>query len=398
MKSHKSGWIILLAGVLLSTAGCSSVDLRLATPNEIDQTADEVVDESQIVVLVGSLDAAVWLDTQAYTRGYKLQTQETLSGLGTVLMRFQVPPGLDGAEAIRELERIEPSATAGVNHRYSFQSVADGENTALKPISGRRYANAMVAWPASGCTAVAPVGIIDTSIDRAAPALKDVEIQQAFFSDGGREFDSAHGTAIAELLAGNDRLQGARLFNAVVISEDRSGNPSTGVDSILQALDWLMVSGVRIINLSLAGPYNKILDQGIGLAARNGALVVAAAGNGGANSPLRYPAAFPEVIAVTAVDARGQIYDKAVNGPHIDFSAPGVDVFVSLDQAGRYMTGTSIAAPFVTSRIAADPQLASGKSAQDVRQALERQSLDLGAEGNDPVFGAGLVNSQESCQ
>ena len=83
---------------------------------------------------------------------------------------------------------------------------------------------------------------------------------------------------------------------------------------------------------------------------------------------------------------------------YVDFAAPGVDVFVPLDGSGRYMTGTSIAAPFVTALIASSPEAATLGSVAAVRASLARDAVDLGAAGNDDTFGAGLARAPQSCR
>ena len=150
-----------------------------------------------------------------------------------------------------------------------------------------------------------------------------------------------------------------RLFYAAVVGNVPDADPAAGVDAIMRAIDWLHGSGVRLVNVSLAGPYNKILDRGLAAAADRGMVIVAAVGNDGPGAPPRYPAAFDFVIAVTAVDADLAAYARAPRGSYVDFAAPGVDVFVPLAGSGRYMTGTSIAAPFVTALIASSPEAAS---------------------------------------
>ena len=175
-------------------------------------------------------------------------------------------------------------------------------------------------------------------------------------------------------------------------------DPAAGVDAILRAIDWLHGSGVRLVNVSLAGPYNKILDRGLAAAAERGMVIVAAVGNDGPAAPPRYPAAFDFVIAVTAVDADLAPYARAPRGRYVDFSAPGVDVFVPLGGGGRYMTGTSIAAPFVTAMIASSPEAASLGSVAAIRGSLAQQAVDLGAAGSDDTFGAGLARAPDACR
>lgn len=381
----------LSIAMLFLVAACSQPQLRLAPVDEIEADESVVVDDQELVVLVGSTDAAVWLDTQTYARGYRLKTQEPLGGLGTIMMVFKLPEGLEGARAIGEVERLEPGATAGVNHRYTYQAdPRTPEEIQQEAVYRRTYASRLIGWPAAGCPAQLPVGIIDASIDLDALVFQRARITQKQFSSRPSQKEDWHGTAVAELLVGSGRLNNAKLYSASVISHDVRGQASAGVSDILRALDWLVSEGVRIVNISLAGPYNKILDQGIQFAAKQGLIIVAAAGNGGPQSTQKFPAAFPEVIAVTAVDARGAIYNKAVQGDHIDIAAPGVDVFVAGSGDGRYITGTSFAAPFVTAQLAATVNPNNLPSLEGARESLSASSRDLGPTGHDDTFGAGL--------
>ena len=184
----------------------------------------------------------------------------------------------------------------------------------------------------------------------------------------------------------------------MVVGGVSNSEPAAGVDAIMRAINWLHGSGVRLVNVSLAGPYNKILDRGLAAAAGRGMVIVAAVGNDGPDAPPRYPAAFDFVIAVTAVDADLHPYARAPRGSYVDFAAPGVDVFVPFGGTGRYVTGTSIAAPFVTALIASNPDAARLGSVTTVRAGLAREAMDLGAVGNDDTFGAGLARAPQSCR
>jgi subtilisin family serine protease len=174
---------------------------------------------------------------------------------------------------------------------------------------------------------------------------------------------------------------------------------------MLQALHWLKKSGVAVVNLSLAGPDDELLHHAVQELTRSGTVVVAAAGNEGPAAPPSYPAAYEEVIAVTAVDRNLAAYRYANRGDHIDLAAPGVDVWTALP--GRRegpQTGTSFAVPYVTAVVAvALPQ--SGLAPNDDPAAAKRRVLaqldgnvrSLSSDGRDPIFGAGLVQAPASC-
>jgi subtilisin family serine protease len=166
---------------------------------------------------------------------------------------------------------------------------------------------------------------------------------------------------------------------------------------IVAALDRLAARGVPIVNLSFAGPANRLLERAGAEATRGGMLIVAAAGNDGPSSPPRYPAAYDWAVAVTAVDRRDNVYVRAVRGPHIAFAAPGVRIQLP-DRAlrpGPLRSGTSYAAPLVTAALSV--RRATATPSSNVVAALAADATDIGAPGRDPVFGWGLIDTRKAC-
>jgi minor extracellular protease Epr len=144
--------------------------------------------------------------------------------------------------------------------------------------------------------------------------------------------------------------------------------------------------------MSLAGPPNRVLEAAAAALVERGVIIVAAAGNGGPKADPGYPAAYPGVIAVTAVDSTDTVYRRAGRGPHIDLAAPGVDVWTAASVSGaKPKTGTSFAAPFVTAAAA----MALGREPEmDVAALtamLAGSARDLGDPGRDDVYGFGLI-------
>ncbi len=366
-------------------------DLRPVPGEWIAADAGMVVDASELVVLTPDAASADAVIAASAPLGYEVIRRDRLDALNQELIVLRIPLGRTGAAAIQEIEALDPRATAGVNHAYPAPDMSSRLNRF-------RYANALVGWPPSGCRSHARIGLVDTGIDPDVAGEMDAWITaEDFRRDPEGQTGTGHGTALALLLAGEGRLSDAEIFNAVVAGDGASLSAAAGVDDLLRALEWLANEGVRLVNISLAGPYNKILDLGIQSAVARGLVIVAAAGNDGPSSNPRYPAAFDDVIAVTAVDADGQIYPRAVHGPHIDFSAPGVDVLVPFDESPRFVTGTSVAAPFVTALLAADPRIIGPGDAHDVIGDYGRSARDIGAAGRDPTFGFGIPSAEGHC-
>lgn len=399
---------VLLAIAALAVAGCETYVLDPPPQNQIAVDADEIA-RDEIIVLVGTREAEGSLVKRVRQRGYKVTRRNRLSGLGLYLFAVEPPGGVSRTQAIREIERLEPTATAGVNHRYLIQSSADvyylqafqsGGANDKGGDEARNYAAELMHWPSKGCPASAKIGIIDSPLSGALAVSSGTPlIEERFTSAPPSQASPAptHADLIAELLVGQGRVKTQALYVAAVAGV-AGAPPGAGVFELVQAFDWLQSSDVRVVNVSLAGPYNKILDRAVQRAINKGMIIVAAAGNDGPTSPPRYPAAFENVIAVTAVDHKQAVFKDAVRGPHIDFAAPGVDVLVSSGAGPRYVTGTSIAAPFVSGRIAADKAVLAQQSARGVRAMLAADAKDAGPPGDDAVYGAGLVLAPASCR
>lgn len=266
-------------------------------------------------------------------------------------------------------------------------------------VLARSAAGAMMGWPVQGCAAALDIGVIDAAIGEVADADGGPPGAVVLAKDftGGQPAPTAHARAVAGLITAPGRLLGARLFNAAVVGRRPNQAAAASADAMVSALDWLTASKVRLVNVSLAGPCNKLLDLAVQSATARGMVIVAAAGNNGPDSSPRYPAAFDDVLAVTAVDAAGQVYAQAVQGLHVDYAAPGVEVLVEDRGTLRYASGTSVATPLVTARLAADGRMRQAHSLAAVRALLDRSLQDLGAAGRYPVYGAGLVLSDGVC-
>ncbi|MCA0920670.1 S8 family serine peptidase [Pseudooceanicola nanhaiensis] len=371
--------------VALSLTGCSSYELNPPPVAMIKADAGNVVDAREIVALVPNAFAAATLKQGAVARGFLFREEKALNGLGLQMLRFEFPQPLNGPGAIAVLEEIEPSATAGINHAYA-PAAHD---------SRLDYANGMMHWPDHACHALGPIGMIDTGVDASIPELSGAKVVAMAFHRGAPA-PTRHGTEVASVLADPRRLSGVTLYSASVIGTSARGQQESGVDSLLDALDWMAGNGVKLVNISLAGPYNKLLDRGIDTAEAHGMTIVAAVGNDGAGANPRFPAALENVVGVTAVDAARSIYPMAVRG-YPDIAAPGVDVMLTTGGKARFVTGTSIATPFVTARIASDPALYR-QTAHSLRTALAATAVDLGTPGRDPVFGAGLLMADPACR
>ncbi len=200
----------------------------------------------------------------------------------------------------------------------------------------------------------------------------------------------SHGTAVASRIA--EAAPGSRIFVASVFSELRDGEEVASVDAIARALDWLARNRIPVINMSLAGPPNPVLEAVTGRLVSRGHKLVAAVGNEGPNADAQYPAAYDGVVGVTAVDRRNQIYIYANQGDYVDFAAPGVDTTVAgPDGHTETVSGTSYAAPVIAVELARRLQRPDRVLAIRAENELAKSAKDLGEPGRDPVFGFGVI-------
>ena len=245
------------------------------------------------------------------------------------------------------------------------------------------------------------IGIIDSAVAVAHAAFDGAEIVQQDFVPFDAPRPLAHGTAVASILVGKGGVLGesplrARLNAATVFFADEAGNPAATTESLVAALAWHAAEGVDVVNMSLAGPPNRVLETAITAASERGMLIVAAVGNNGpAGEPL-YPAAYAPVVGVTAVDSARRIYRYANRGRHVSFAAPGVRIRVA-DSVGGYATesGTSMAAPYAAAIIAQAVAKVAAPASSGVLAALKATAIDLGAKDFDDVFGYGLIATPE---
>lgn len=319
---------------LLSSVTVRSRTLARQHPEtlELDRQGALVV-RSELVVIDPSPQSL----RRASDAGFTVGEEQVLDGLGLRIVVLVARPGMGTRAALRRLRRIDPEGTYDFNHLFLGAAAVQG------PLA------AHAAQPGSDAPGVR-VGLIDSGVDASHPALSGVRV--VVWGCRGTLHAGAHGTAVASLLAGH-RSAGAgdgELFAADIYC----GAPTGGsVVQLAQALSWMSQQDVGVVNISLVGPDNQLLERAIETMTRRGHVIVSAVGNDGPNSPALFPAAYDDVIGVTAVDVAGRVLPEAVRGPHARFAAPGTDLMAAKPGGGwQEVRGTSFAAPLVA-RLAA---------------------------------------------
>lgn len=348
---------------------------------------------------------------------------ESITTGDTTISRFVVPDGLDAIAARQVLRQEMPNVASAFNYVYRPYVAAteagggiSGQTQPVKGVKGcsaeRCYGPGLINWQLeqSSCTVEIGVGVIDTGFDSQHPAFKDRKINWSTVLEGNNvSVQTWHGTGVLALLSGNPQGSTPGLIPQATFTAtntfyaDGSGQPATDTTTLVKALKLMETYKVKVVNLSLAGPQDATLHKQIKAMSESGVLFVAAAGNGGPFALPSYPAAYPEVIAVTAVDRNLVGYRHATRGPHIDLAAPGVDIWTALpDKREGPQTGTSFAVPYVTAAAAAvypkEELTYRGQPLDPKKAVLSRLTTrDLGPVGRDTIYGQGLLQAPPKC-
>ena len=337
------------------------------------------------------------------TRGYEVVQRETLGTLGETIVKLRVPSGETLETARAAVRALAPAAAIDFNHFYRPVASASAESPPPECSGPHCAAPALIKWPVAPgdslqCLDDMAIGLIDTGINADHSALAPGALEtHSVIEEGLTASGLQHGTAVAALLVGAPDSRSPGLVpNAKIIAVDafhRSGRDErSDLFTLVKGLEILASRNVKVINLSLVGPDNTVLARVTEQLVNADSLLVAAAGNAGPRAGPAYPAAYPGVIAVTAVDRNRNLYRRAGRGAHIDFAAPGVSVWTAASIKGaRPKTGTSFAAPFVTAAIVLAHRRSQESGPEQIVKDLVSRALDLGTPGHDPQFGHGLI-------
>jgi subtilisin family serine protease len=360
------------------------VDLIRKNPKEIE------ADPNGAPILRGEVAAFSPSDValeKARAAGFMVVRERVLEGLDARVVVLKVPDGTATRRALRQLKGLDPEGAYDFNHLYT-DSGEVGAGQAASTGSGGGTSSGTDTSSGVGTK----VGLIDGGVDTSHDVFRDIVIHQHGCS--GPPVPEAHGTAVASLMIGrSSRFHGAAPGSELFAADVYCGLSTGGaVDAVAEALSWLVREHVPVINVSLVGPPNVTLENVVRLVIARGYLVVAAVGNDGPAAPPLYPASYPDVVGVTAVDARERALLEACRGRQVKFAAPGADMSAANPaQSFAAVRGTSFASPIVAGLLAEAIHEPDKAAAQRAVADLAARAVDLGAPGPDPVYGFGLV-------
>lgn len=291
--------------------------------------------------------------------------------------RIAGPPGTP----IDQLVTVLPDGSALVPNDVYASAAAEVETVDIPAPEPDPYASLQYGLAMTGVREARLVstgeGVIVALLD-SAPETEHRDLSAARIQalERGAETEiGVHGTLMAGVInAIEDNGFGiAGVAPGAVVVSIPVCRPTAGaggrctIYDLLKGLDRAWDAEAQIVNLSLSGPPNALLERGVARLEELGAVVVAAAGNEGTRDR-RYPAAYPSVIGVGAVDRDGRLFEASNRGAWVELMAPGVDVLSTVPgSAFAFGNGTSLAAAHVTGSLAVltsvtgDPKRARGE-------------------------------------
>ncbi|MFL6659094.1 MAG: S8 family serine peptidase [Massilia sp.] len=317
----------------------------------------------------------------ARAAGLTVLRETRLEGLDEVMLVLQVPEHASTAALLEQLRALDPEGSYDFNHIYT------GSGAVGAPAAPSGDATARKGGAIS-------VGLVDSGVDASHQVFQDAMIER-WGCD--KPHPDQHGTAVAALMVGQGGdFRGvaprASLFAADIYCDSGSGGSA---DKIAGALAWMAREKVGVINLSIVGPPNILLERVVGSMVKRGHLLVAAVGNDGPAAPPLYPASYPGVVGVSAVDKRGRVIPEAGRGPQVMFAAPGNNMVSAAvgDPAFRTVRGTSFASPIVAALLAVKlPYPDKALAAQAVSSLAKQARNEPGVASNETGLGVVGLN------
>ena len=330
---------------------------------------------------------------------------QSLELIGTTLYRYKIKDKRSVPTVVAALERDARIATVQPNYLYRLQGGQNG-----------RFAEAQYAVPEMHLIEAHTISngektliaVIDSGIDSTHPEFSGAITESFDAIDGGNgekampgnlAEGTVHGTEVAGIIASHAALTGvAPQAHILAVRAFAKGSGRTAVFGttydLLIGTDWAVQHKARVVNMSFAGPPDPYLSRAVSAGTRRRVIFIAAVGNEGKAAKPSYPAAYENVIPVTATDRTDAIFKDASRCTTTCVAAPGVDIFAAAPAgAYRYDSGTSMAAAQVTGVVAllldAKPDL----DPKTVRDLLVQTAKHLSPDDLDGSSIAGIVDA-----
>jgi hypothetical protein len=319
---------------------------------------------------------------------------------GGTLNRYRITDHRSVPDVIRDLETEQQVTWAQPNYIFKLEGV----ETAQKGLASAQYTLAKMHLPEAHRVTEGDgtlVAVIDSGIDEQHADLAGAVVDR-FDAVGGDAQAHAHGTAMAGAISAHGALTGTAPRANILAIRAFSGNEGKpGADGttahVIEGLNWAYEHHARIVNMSFAGAFDPLLALAISQAHQKDMILIAAAGNEGPSAKPAYPAADPNVIAVTATDREDKIFSASNRGSYIALAAPGTDIIAAApSNSYQFSSGTSIAAAHISGVVALLLSEKPDLGADTIRRVLKDTAHNLESTDQVGEAGAGLGDASRA--
>jgi len=260
------------------------------------------------------------------------------------------------------------------------------------------------AWNMT-CGRGSTIAMLDTGIATHLSDFAETKFLTGYnFADNNEDTNDrqSHGShtaaTVAESTSNNIGGAGIAYCATILPVKVLGDNGSGSLYNVAEGIRWAADQRANIINMSLgAHVKSDIIEDAVNYALDHGSVVVASNGNSGGS--IGWPAAYPGVIAVSAIDNRDHIADFSSRGPETVISGPGVDILqITVGEGGKgeqYVkySGTSMSAPGISGVGAMIVSMGVNKP-DAVKAILQSSAEDIGLDSDEQ--GAGMVRADRA--
>lgn len=361
-----------------------------------DEEAQDYYEGEAVVKFENEADAKTWVKNEEDVTILK-------NGGPYVVLRSE---SRTTQELLRELRRDNTVEVAEPNYIITKQTTSTPQNVSLPNDEffqeyqwNLSQISAEQGWNLTEGAEDVIIAVLDTGVD---PDHQDLSGKllpgyNAFDGTSNSYDEHGHGTHVAGIAAAITNnvtgIAGVSWHNFIlpvkVLDEDGQGTSF----EVARGIRWATDNGAKVINMSLGDYYNSfILHDAIRYAHKNDVVLIAASGNDNVTTPM-YPADYPEVLTVAAVDHNRERAFFSNFGPHVDVTAPGEHIPSTFpDNNYVIMSGTSMAAPHVAGLAGLIRSLNPDLNKAEVHNLIRETSLDLGPTGHDQYYGFGEID------
>lgn len=400
--SRKMRGCVVFALAWLALSGCATTPQPALIPKQLR--------DRQIIVTLAHAQQTEWdRVTQALAREYGLSQTGTfpLTSIRVWCIVYRVPDARAFDATLAQLA-ADPRVEA-VQVNQLFEGLREDVKTGhADPYAAQQYGAAAIhadvahRWSTGKGVRVA---VVDTGANQEHPDLRGRIMQTANFVENGESSFALdrHGTAVAGVI-------GARANNGVGIfgvapeavlmvlkacwyAAPENAKALCSSWTLAKAVDFAINNGAQVLNLSLAGPPDRLLRRLIETAVARDISVVAAVAEFDAAEP-GFPASLDTVIAVMASDSRGQVAAPLWRKDAALVAAPGMEILTTAPPAGYdFLSGSSLAAAQVTGVVALLKQKHPELSPAQIIEILQTTSLAVAGTAETPPFTIGQIDA-----